>query len=101
MNSIATTFSKNKGLNTHGSSSSSTWSGNEFKLSSGKKVSVDENISSVDIHESDISRKRIANLTDSEEVRDEVFLYLLVLFFDLWLTLNISLDLGPSSNLLI
>lgn len=75
MNFSASTLSKNKGLNTHDSSSSSTWSRDDLRLSAGKKVCLDEKISSVDINEGDISRKRIVNFTgDSEEEQDEVFL---------------------------
>ena len=76
MNSSASTLSRNKGLNTHNSSSSSTWSGDDIRLSAGKKVCLDEKNSSVGISEGDINRKRVVNFTaDAAEEPDEVFLF--------------------------
>jgi hypothetical protein len=74
MSSSVSTLSRNQGLNTHGSSSR--WSGDEARLSVGRKVSLTENISSAGINESDVSHKRIINhlTSDSEEERDEVLL---------------------------
>ncbi|CAB4010025.1 mutS homolog 5-like isoform X1 [Paramuricea clavata] len=74
MNSNVSTLSRNQGLNAHGSSSS--WSGDEARLSVGRKVSLTENISSAGVNESDVSHKRIINhlTSDSEEERDEVIM---------------------------
>ncbi len=75
MNSSTSTWStRNKDRNTPGSSRSSRWSGDEARLSVGRKVSLTENSSSAGINESDIIHKRIRNhmLSDSEEEREEV-----------------------------
>ena len=67
-------MSKNKMLNTRSSSCSSRSSGDEARLSVGRKVNLPENILTSGIDESDVSHKRIINhlTSDVEEERDEV-----------------------------
>jgi hypothetical protein len=74
MNSSASMLSRQKCLNTNGSSSSSSWSQDEAKLSVDRNVSLTENLSSAGINKTDVSYKRIAThlTSDSEEERDEV-----------------------------